>query len=318
MTLPISEVVVRGAPSFQAFNRSSTVTVGTTQVRNVGRQRGLDVEFTIKTSLKPNQPNTCDLKIWDLTADTRKALEQSSQTTKSIAAAPGSTARIVPVKIEAGFVGQTSTVFQGEMRSAQTAWDGDDCATELNTGDSDDAIILQRISKSVAGGSSATSVLKILLGQMGCGLGNLLSREVQGVLTSATLFQKGAMLKGNAADHVADICASVGLEFSIQGGAAQFLSLGQPLGGDAYELAPGAGLIGSPSVDTKGILSFCSFILPGIRAGGPIVIDSENGHGLYRIIALEISGSTAGNDWYCKGEAQRYGAPAPAKKKKGK
>jgi hypothetical protein len=317
MTLQVAEVVVRGAPSFQLFNRACVVTVGTTQIKNVGSQRGLDVEFEVRTNLDPKSPNTCDLKIWNLTGDTRKAIEQASQSLKEIVKASPSlkslapsisaSERVIPVRIDAGYVGHMSTIFQGELRSAQTVTSGADSVTELNSGDGDIATIISRVNQQVPGGNSAFFVAKILLDAMGCGYGNLYSDPVQSILRNAKIYTKGVMLKGNAADHVVDLCASVGLEFSLQGGVAQFLSLGQPLGGDAYELTPDQGLIGSPSCDTKGVLSFCSLILPGIKAGGPIDIESDNAAGLYRVTSLEIVGSTFGNDWYCKGEAQRYG-----------
>lgn len=310
MTLQVPTVVIRGIPSFQIFNRSSTIVVGTTKIDNIGRQRGLDVEFQIKTSLKPNEPNTCDLKINNLSEATRKALEQASTPLKGITAPPNGTAKIVPVRIDAGYVGHTSNVFLGEMRSAQTVTDGSNNTTELNTGDGDDALVLQRINASLPAGTTATAAIKALLGQMGCGLGNLMAAPIQAALKATPIYQKGVVLKGNATDHLVDLCASVGLEFSLQGGQAQFLSLGQPLGGDAYLLTPQTGLVGSPTVDTKGVLSCVSFILPGIKCGGPIVLQDANANGLYRIISLEIEGSTFGNNWYCRIEAKRFGLAA--------
>lgn len=305
-TVPPS-IVVPSGPNFDILNRSSTITVGTTQIQNIGQQRGLDVEFEVKSTLKPKEPNTCDLKIWNLSEGTRKAIEQASQPLKGITAPPKGTAKVVPVQIVAGYLGHTSTIFLGEMRSAQTVTDGPNLVTELNTGDGDDALVLQRINVALPAGTTASKAIQALLGQMGCGLGNLMSSNVQGALAASSAFQGGAVLKGNAADRIANLCASVGLEFSLQGGQAQFLPLGQPLGGQAYKLSPSTGLVGSPTVDTKGVLSCVAFILPGLVCGGPIDLDSENAQGLYRIVSITYKGATAGAEWYAQIEALRYG-----------
>jgi hypothetical protein len=330
VTLPTA--VVHG-PGFRPFLRASIVTVGTVQIQNVGAQKGLAVVFDIKSSLRPKEPNTCDLKIWNLSPASRKAIEQASQVTTSVATAPGTPSGLVPVQIQAGYVGHMSTVFLGEMRSAQTTRDGADFVTELNSGDGDQALQLARINQHLPAGSTATAAIQAILAVMGppgpngqptaVGPGNLMSSSVQQILKGATVYQKGVTLKGAAMDHLRDLTRSVGLEVSIQGGVAQFLTLGQPLAGEAYLLSAGdaasttsggtetaasnTGLIGTPTVDTKGVLSCQSLILPGIKVGGPIQIDAMEAQGLYRVVSTDIKGETHGQDWSISIEAQRYG-----------
>lgn len=315
-SLPLSPLSPQG---YQAFQRASVVTVGNTQIANVGGQRGLDVEFTVRRTLKALEPNTCDLRIWNLSAASRKAIEQASQKSNIIAKPPsgtpdvaGSPINIIPVQIDAGYVGHTSTIFLGEMcsgtaRGGQTVVDGPDYVTELNSGDGDTALQLQRISLQVARATSPLNVVKAILAQMGVGTGNLAT--VSSVFSAApgALYQLGSVLKGNAAWHLARICASVGLEVSVQNGAAQFLKQGQPIAGPAYNLSASSGLIGSPTVDTAGICSFVTFILPGIVPGVPVSIDSVFVQGDFRILAVEYEGSTFGNEWYARCEAARYG-----------
>jgi hypothetical protein len=290
-----------------AFNRSSTVTVGTTQIQNIGQQRGLRVAFNVKRSLKAKEPNTCDLKIWGLAPSTLAAFATSAQKTTLVAAPPtgipgalGQPVKVIPVQIDAGFVGQTATIFLGEMRSAQTVRSGPETITELNTGDGDVALGLQRMNAAFTAGTTPLAIVQALLAQAGLGTGNLAA--VQSAFTQAqgTLFARGVAFKGNPAQALADICQGLGLEFSIQNGAAQFLSLGQPLAGQAYLLSPATGLIGSPTVDSAGILSCMTFILPGLNPGAPIQIESAYIQGTFRILSVEFDGDTWGNDWYCK------------------
>jgi hypothetical protein len=195
----------------------------------------------------------------------------------------------------------------GTTRSAQSVTDGPDSVLELNCGDGDTALALQRINASFQKGTAPIDVVQALLAKMGVGTGNL--GAVKPIINSAqgSLFQAGVVLKGNAASHLIDICSGLGLEFSVQNGAAQFLSLGEPLAGQAYNLTPSSGLIGSPTVDTAGICSFVTLLLPGIAPGVPVAIDATFVQGDFRILSVEYEGDTAGNDWYCKCEAARIG-----------
>ena len=304
--------------AFQAFNRSATVTVGNLVLQSIGQQTGLDFSFTVKRSLEALEPNTCDLKIWNLSEGSRQQMQQASQKSSIVAAPPtgtpdvgGQKLNIIPVQIDAGYVGHTSTIFLGEMssgtaRSTQTVVDGADTVTELNSGDGDTALTLQRISAAFSKGSTPLSVVQALLAQMGVGNGNVGAFASQ--FNSADyLFQRGVTLKGNAAWHLDQICAAVSLEFSVQSGAAQFLKIGQALAGEAYSLSPSSGLVGSPTVDTAGICSFVTFIIPGIVPGAPVEIDSAYVQGDFRILSVEYEGSTFENEWYCKCESARYG-----------
>jgi hypothetical protein len=289
---------------FQLINRSCTITVGTTQIANIGQQIGIDVWFQVKKSLK-GTPNTADLRLYGLSEATRKGLEQSTQTSPSPASGPGASNTLVPVQIDAGYVGSTSTIFLGEMRSAQTSTDGPDTVTELTTGDGDQAAILARSTASFGAGANAYSVAQQLLRDMGCGAGNIAT--VAPILKASPLFQRGVVLKGSSLDHLLDLARSCALEVTVQGGVAQWCSLGQPLGGEAYSLSSSTGLIGSPSVDTKGTLSVEMLMAPGILPGKPIVMDALYVKGLFRICSAEWTGDTSGNDWKIALECKRYG-----------
>jgi hypothetical protein len=291
-------------PAIQLENRSSTITVGTVSISNVGQQIGLDIWFSVRRSLRPKEPNTCDLKLYNLSDASRKAIEAASQPSPG-PAQPGGTNTIVPVKVVAGYVGGTSTIFLGELRSAQTTTDGASSTTELQTGDSDNAAIMSRITQSFGAGANAYVVAQALLSAMKVGQGNI--QTVADILRSAAVYNKGTILKGNALAAMVDLATSCGLEFSLQQGVPQFLSLGQPTGGQAYLLNSNSGLIGSPALDTKGTLSCQTLMLPGLRPGCPIQMQSEYVTGLYRVISIETTGDTSGNDWNHNIEARRYG-----------
>lgn len=305
------------------FNRSCTIRVGDVQISSIGQQAGLDVWFSVKRSLKPRTPNTCDLRFFNLKDSTRKAIEQAAQ---PLAPPGGSAASAVrtsgkgknavttadntgtPVTISAGYVGSESLIFQGALRAAQTMTDGATTTTELTTGEGDSAAILARTSFHFGAGASAYTVALQLLSDMGCGMGNTAS--VANILKSAPAYKYGVTIKGRSSHHLADLAASCGLEVTLPKGIPQWLPLGQPLPGQAYLLQTtptNTGVIGSPSVDTKGVLSIDVEMLPGIAPGISIVVQTSYLSGLYRVTSVETIGDTHGVDWKHSIEASRLG-----------
>lgn len=274
------------------FRRVANVTVGSTNVT------GLDVEFRIKKHVK-KEPNTCDLKIWNLSEKTRKSIE---------AAVPNSASQAVPVIISAGYANATATLFSGELRSAQTTRQKEDNITELSTGDGDKAITQTRLTVSLGAGSTSSQGLRKILTALGVGQGNL-AKAINLLEQNAAvgqMFVKGAVLRGSASDIMSDFCRSAGLEWSVQNGNAQFLALGQPLDGQAILIDASHGMENSPTVDTKGILSFKCRLIPGIVPGCKVSMNARYVQGGYRVISCEYSGSTKGGDWGIEVEADRY------------
>ncbi len=302
------------APDLALFGRAAQIVVGTTDIS------GLDVAFDVKKSLAL-EPNTCDLKIWNLSPDTRKMIEAGSSgrtaavklsKAQRIAGFPASNLQkvtVVPVSISAGYVGGMSQVFLGELRAAQTVTEGADLVTELCTGDSDQALINSRISAPLGPGTTPDVGMRKILSALGIGQGNLTSAlkalQTAGV---AQMFNKGAALKGRAANMMSNLCKSAGLEWSVQDGQLQVLPLGQPLAGVPVSVSPDTGMIGSPTVDTKGILNVTTLIIPSIKPGVRISVSARSVKGNFRVISCNYVGDTMGNEWFCKIEASKFNA----------
>jgi len=311
--------------SVSLFNRSCTVQIGPVSVSNIGQQAGLDVWFNVRKSLKPKTPNTADIRLYNLSDSTRKAIEQAAQplpppggsaTSKPVSTvvAPDKSGILdntgTPVTITAGYVGATALIFQGALRSAQTVTDGPDTVTELSTGDGDSSAILARTSYNFGAGATAYSVAKQLISDMKCGAGNTDSSQIKTSLQSAPPYTAGVVLKGSSFEILCELATSCGLEVVLHNGVPLWLVAGQPTPGNAYLLQTvpqNTGVIGSPSVDTKGVLSIETLMLPGIVVGGPIQVETQYIKGLYRVCSAEWTGATSGNDFKISLEAKRYG-----------
>ena len=296
---------------FAIINRSSTVTIGgLPPVVNIGLQRGLDVWFDVKRTVKPGESSTCDLKLRNLSDPHRQQLEAAVQKIASQSQAPGSTPAFVPVGIEAGYVGNTSTIFAGNLRSAQTVLEDGDFVTEIECGDGDAAMLLARTSASFAAPCSPLVVATRLIADMGCGQGNLSTYSA--LLLQSPLYAKGGVLKGSSMDLLVTLARSCGLEVSLQRGILQWSARGQGVGGSAqaYVLSSSTGLYDSPSLDTKGVLHCKTAMLPGIQPGSWIQLNAKFVSGVFRVVCLDIEGDTRGEAWSLQIEAKRPGLAA--------
>lgn len=269
----------------QLFNRQVRVIVDTIDIN------GLDCQFTIKKNLKPD-PNTCDLKIWNLNKSHRSALEEM---------------KAASVYIEAGYESGMSVLFVGDLRTSMSITEGPDIITSLSSGDGEKAIRKSRVNVSIKKDTKTADVLRIIAQALGVGEGNL-SSAVSRLQSSgiADLFSEGTVLTGSAAREMTQICHAAGLDWSIQDGKLQILPLRTSLSGTAIELSSSSGLIGAPTIDNDGVLSARMLLIPDVFPGRKIVLNSVRLKGQYRIEECTYTGDTAGQDWYTDIKAKRY------------
>lgn len=273
----------------QLYGRIWRITVG----QNTGGPAAVaitdsDVDFTIKKTLKP-EPNTCEVKLFNLTTAHQKAMEQNPAIL---------TLQKVPVKIEAGLGNQLNTLFLGELRAGFTVTDGAESITQLSTGSGEKELASSRLNVPIGPGTSVQQALQEIVSTMGLGNGNIAQAATQLQSTGQTTFStKGQVLKGNAAQWLTDFCKGAGLEWSIQDQQVQILTLGQPLQGQAILIDAAHGMEGSPSVDSKGILTAKTLMIPGIKPGVLVVVNAVHVQGNYRVQTVETRGDTKGNEW---------------------
>jgi hypothetical protein len=264
------------------YGRSCSVVVDGVKVD------GLRVSFRVVKTLT-KEPNTLDLKIYNLNARTRAGMHNSR----------------APVLVTAGYEANAALIFAGDARTVDHTRDGSDWVTHVQCGDGERAYMFGRVSESFAPGTSTDDVIMHCAEQLGLNLGNLpetlRSLSHRGGLTE---FKHGYTAHGRASAELDRLFASVGLSWSVQNGAIQVLKGGAPIPGDAVLLSPNTGLIGSPdhgTPDDKGgpsKLKVRSFLNPRLRCGGTVEIRSFGVNGQFRIEKLEQVGDTHGPDWF--------------------
>lgn len=272
-----------------------------------------DIEFVVEKSLKPGEPNTCSIKVFNLSATQRQNLSGFNVYN------PGSPTTGMTVLLEAGYQQQTSQIYFAGARGAWSTRAGADYVTHI---ESMDTIArptgLKETKKIPPGGPPTGSIyhttgariplsdaLTALSEAMGFKAGDL--SKALATPAAAIFSVNGSALVGNSARRITDICRSAGLEWSVQDGIVQFLNIGKALSEtNAIKLDSTCGLIGSPNVDSQGALEITTLLIPGLAPGVLISVDSEFVKGGYRIEKIRYEGNTRGQAWYAHIAASKY------------
>ena len=289
------------------------------QIRDIRIEGSLRCVFKVAKHLKPD-PNTVELKIYNLTEDHRKSLENIPErpADKSLADLVSDLTANNMVRIEAGYEDGMSQIYLGEVRAAHSIQDGSDSITEVTSGDGEKDLQTRRVSIPVGPKASVDTVMGLIVKALGCGEGNL-SKVLGSIKLSggAELFPKGGVIYGFAADELDALCKAAQLDWSIQDGKLLILDRGKALAGTALSLSSDTGLIGSPTVDSKGIVTAKTLLIPDLFPGRSVVFDAKSLKGGYRVEECSYSGDTHGSEWYIEIKCQLIGDKRELFKAKG-
>lgn len=284
------------------LGRYCAVTVGTLRVQ------GLKMSIDVSKNAKP-EPAKASVKIWNLNPEHRQQLVSSP--------------RLMPVQIDAGYEDAYSTIFVGELRFGDHRREGlVDVVTTIESTDKGATMGEARVSATLPKGSNAGDVLRTVAMALGVGAGRSTAwggaaiaegnlNEAIALIRSNGIFASGTCLTGQAWREMTNVCRSLGLTWSVQNGKLQILKVGQGLAGQAIRLTPSTGLIGSPSVDSKGILAADIMMMADVFPGRVIVVESEFVKGQYIVDETQHVGEyvpfgSALGDWQIKMKAKPY------------
>ena len=272
------------------FGRTMTLTLGTTQIKCVqaasptnptaSAPGGLAVVFRVKKNLKP-EPNNVEIKVWNLAPSTRQTLQQ---------------AKLIPVQLDVGYGGDNHTIYLGQLRSATSEIDGPNIITSISSGDNEQAFAANRVKLQIPSQASAAQILGLAGQALGVGAGNLAQAQAQ---ATAGTGGPARVLHGFASKVFGTLTRANGQQWSVQDGALQVMPIGSSIGSPAtaVKLSAASGMIGSPTIDNKGIVKVESLIQPGLTPGLPVVIAGVALQGAFRIEDSEFNGATWGDPW---------------------
>jgi hypothetical protein len=271
------------------FEREVAVTVDTLRVT------GLRVQFKITKTSKP-EPNTLDLVITNLSAETRAAM----QTKDAV------------VTVTAGHVGTSRVLFIGNARRIAHVQTGADWETRVQCGDGEVAQRDARVNVSLAPGTTLGQAVGHVAGALGVPLGNAAEKLKAGDFGGAFgAFANGVALHGRAVTQLDRLLATAGYTWSIQDGALQLLKADEVTTDEAVLLrgakdgSDSTGLVGSPEFGEMGALKARSILQPDLRPGRRVQLEAASVSGLFRVEKVTHAGDTAGPDWFSDVELLR-------------
>lgn len=284
------------------FRRKAILTLDTIQIESGGSDQ-LTITFEIEKghTAATNKPNTARFSVFNLNPDHRKALIAAGTPSGK-----GTKAKGVRVRFEAGHEGAISQIFEGDLRIIYTDHLAPDNILHLESGDGDHVIATARINRSWGPGTPVATVLKDVAEALGIGSGNLLSK-IQGVALDGwgQVFTQGTVASGSAVKELTRLTKSVGISWSIQDGTLQLLGNGESLAGTAVLVSPETGMVGSPSIDHKGILSVKMLLTPDIFPGRKLKVEASDIQGVFRVEKAKYAGDSSANDWYIDCDCKR-------------
>ncbi len=269
------------------FNREVRIIAGTLEIK------GLRVQFRVKKTLE-KEPNECELSIYNLNAEHRREMETKG----------------MRVAVEAGYTGNTAQIFVGEVHFTEHLREGPDWVTKMQLGDAQRAYKHARVSESFKAGNSLGSVFRKVADSLGVD-----STKAQSIVDSLQRqFTQGASIFGKASTEMDNLLKGTGLEWSIQDGELQVQEKTGTTSVPVIVLNAQTGLIGSPTYGTADFvkpenakskpktLKIKSLLIPGIRAGGRVRLDSEAVKSDFKVQTLTHTGDTHGGDFYTEVE----------------
>jgi len=270
-----------------------------------GEGQGLDLSglrIVFKVSKKDAQtPNKALIVIYNLQADTAKRIRNE----------------FTRVILQAGYESNYGVIFDGTIKQVRLGKEnGTDTYLEISAGDGDLAYNFAVVNTTLAAGATQTD-------QIGA-----ISRAMQGKGTQggfidtlpAQRLPRGKVMYGMARNYLRQSCASSDASWSIQNGQLQVIRQDGLLPAQAVVLTSKTGLVGTPEQTNDGIKARC-LLNPMLKIGARVQIDesqiqesrlpesSKNNaanqpapldrDGVYKLLTIDYSGDTRGNDWYC-------------------
>lgn len=245
-------------------------------------------------------PNTCDVRVYNVSNDTANRIQKEFT-------------RII---LQAGYEnGSYGVIFDGNVKQVRRGRENaTDTYLELLAADGDEAYNFATVSTTVAAGSTPAahfSVLQSIMGDYGVQPGYI-PQELTG-----PRLPRGKVMYGMCRDYMRVAAATLSATWSIQNGRLEIIPLTGYRPFEAVVLTAKTGLIGMPEQIQDGIKAKC-LLNPNLIIGGKVQIDNKSvqqaridmaytainffpqiaDDGFYRLLTVDHSGDTRGNDWY--------------------
>jgi hypothetical protein len=275
----------------ELFDRRAQVIVAPTDGGAGIDVTGLRVTFKV-TKTSTSEPNTATVTVYNLAEGSRGRIKAKDQA----------------VVVRAGYVDLVEQVCAGVIKRVVHRREGQDIATEMELKDGGQDLLEPEFRRSYKRGTSKRRIIEDILSTMPhTSKGRINASGVSGSISGKLSFSTTSKL---ALDRVGK---AWDFEWSIQDGAIQILDPDGTV--EPVELAlkigPSSGLIGSPAKtgqegrkkskskkrkEQPGA-KFQTLLMPSIRPGRYVLLESEFITGAFKVQSVELAGDTHGSEW---------------------
>lgn len=241
---------------------------------------GLKTTFKAKKTSR-SAPNKATLTLYNLSEDSRSFIEARGE-------------RCV---VEAGYGGEYSVIFRGDIRDVEHTRERTEWQTTMELGDGERDLEQTHIELAFAPGTTAAQVWRRVTEQLGLGTGDLSALPDWEVT-------QGYAGYGNVRDVLDELAGRWAAAWSVQDGSLVLTDEDAPTTESAVLLTPDTGLIGVPR-KRKRRWEVKSLLIPGIRPRRQVRVESRalTGNLLCRQVSYDLD--THGKNWYIVAELQR-------------
>lgn len=259
----------------------------------------LRIKFAIKKA-DAQTPNTAEIRVYNVAETTIARIRKEFS-------------RVV---LQAGYGSNYGVIFDGNIKQTRFGREnGTDSYVDIAAGDGDDAYNYAVVNATLAAGSKQSD-------QISTAAGSMKSRGVnQGHIgdVGGAKLPRGKVMYGMARDYLRQSAEASGSTWSIQDGKLQVVPMTGVLPNQAVVLNSKTGLVGQPEQTNDGIKVRC-LLNPMLKIGGKVQINEQDvaqaklpdaakdaqankpadiaADGFYRLLVVEHSGDSRGNDWY--------------------
>lgn len=252
----------------------------------------LRMQFAIELQLG-GDPNTCDITITNLNADSRAWLQRKG----------------VHAILDAGHDGEYRQLFRGDLRSTAPIRTATDRDVLLQLGDGARAYRYARVSRSFREGTP----IRDLVSEAAAAMQLPLSADVLDRVEFDKRLVLGDVVQGLAKDELTRLLAPLGYTWSIQRGVLQILNQTDVRGDQAlvFDTGVDSGVIGSPSLrpgklgSGRPSLAMQVLLRPDVVPGARIEVRSVDVQGHFKIEKVRHTGDTHGQDWTTEIDAKQ-------------
>ena len=244
----------------EQFGRRATLELGDVRIEQTPFKRGLRFSFSIERD-RTEMPNSAEVKIWGLSAETRQRLEAQSELT---------------CRIAAGYGEAPGEIFFGVVQDAETLRDGVDHILRVQLDEEGgNEYLSKEVSLAFAAETSLHTVLVALIQATGMKLGN--ASQLKGLTFSssgANVLESGYVAHGSAVFELNLFCRSVGIDWSFQDGQFAGSRKGESYRADGPLFSPSSGLI-DVRLDRRGNVEGKALLTPDLRPGVGFRVESD-------------------------------------------